>query len=274
MRKYWYTFIVLVLVEFQIVISQSSADAKPVIVNMVDAVKNTPNSCNLAISDVAVVIYAIASIILLFLFIAWCREEDCLIKYKAEWTVGLGVLLAFISSCGFQFLCKDFSVKDYLGFVFPICIGIIGGFYGSLQATETAKIKKALECIDKWDSSELQPCRSNIITPVNLIEQINDCQNAADRLVIMTTAIKANPQIEFHLRVICNFWEKIYILLSRNQVEKTILKEAFYKLYKDKYSNVCNTFLAYLEPGSISQSTTGEIKKHLDKLIGESIWGE
>jgi hypothetical protein len=281
MRKHWYTFLFLSIFIFQIVITQPFAYAKLVSVNIVDAANTAPNSCIFAIADVAVVIYSIASIILLFLFITWCREEDYLIKYKNEWTVGLGVLLAIVSSCGFQFLCKDFSLKDYLGFIFPICIGILGGFYGSLQVTETAKIKKALEYIDKWDSSELQPHRSNIITPTNLIKEINDYQNTEDALAIITTAIKgdnqikANPQIEFDLRFICNFWEKIYILLSRNQVDKTILKEAFCKLYKDKYSKVCNTFLVYLEEGSISQLTiTGEIKKHLDELIRESIWGK
>jgi hypothetical protein len=306
-----------------------------------------PNCMSILIDSASV----LSAIVLLFIFIAWSGQKNWLIKDKDCWTLGLMILLFIVSCGGFQFFSNSFNIKDYIGFVFPICLGIVGGFYSSLQSIKTAKIEKALQYIDKWDSSEVQTHRSNLLlstfnflqsptgttvdpnstgnstrmTKKNLIDEIKELRLGEINGIIVTPeeigeleeennkkkypsteekeqelenkktalkkenlekktvgkddrriqsmkiAISKNSKIKINLRIICNFWEKLYIVLEYQLAEKSILKETFYGLYQDRYIDVCLSFLQYL--ALEENEETSEMQKHLRQLGSEPIWG-
>jgi hypothetical protein len=75
-----------------------------------------------------------------------------------------------------------------------------------------------------------------------------------------------NYKLEFALRTISNFWEKMYIVLKSDLADRDTLRDAFLELYEDKYFKVCRAFLGYLKPKELSLSTVGRMEEHLKDL--------
>jgi hypothetical protein len=235
--------------------------------------------------------FVIGSIFLLIFFGFWANKSDYLVGNQSLSTCGLAILLLFTCWGGLSFFGSD--LREYIKFVFPVALGILGGYYSSLQSIKRSNIEKALEYIDKWDSSELKEHRENILykntfpkqnpnppttqpttastayptTPVtDLIDYVKKSGQTG-----LSGAIQDYPSLKFDLRVICNYWEKIFILLNNNIADKKILKTAFYSLYTERYSFICITFLEYLENSQPqpNQVRYEEMKDHLRKLKEE-----
>jgi hypothetical protein len=230
--------------------------------------------------------FIVPTMLMLFgIFIIWSRQDDFIIKQRLWWTIGLAVLLVLASCEGFQFSQTDFA--SYVVFILPVCLGLLGGFYSSLQSIGTAKIQKALEYIDKWDSADLQKHRQTVIS-TKIIQKVNDskanknCINEETKteedveIEIVRAAIETkdegtgmveiNSDLDFALRTISNFWEKMYIVLNSDLADRATLQDAFRELYEDKYFKVCRAFLGYLESKKSSPSTVGKMEEHLNKL--------
>ncbi|MFN9671049.1 MAG: hypothetical protein ACK552_00110 [Microcystis sp.] len=189
------------------------------------------------------------------------NQQDCFIQNQIPSMIILFVLLCLASVGGVLIFFDNFF--EYLGLILPVFLGIMGGFYASLKSVEatqesikTAKIEKALEYINKWDSTELQTPRRETS---DFVHQINNGNNDISGL------ITKKPQIEFDMRIICNFWEKIYILLRNNLADKSILLEAFRDLYQQKYHRVCTNFLGYLSSTKSEANTA--MSEHLNNLM-------
>jgi hypothetical protein len=242
--------------------------------------------------DLQSLCFVIGSILLLIFFGFWANKSDNLVENQTFSTCGLAILLLFTSWGGLAFFGSD--LREYIKFVFPVVLGILGGYYGSLQSIKKSKVEKALEYIDKWDSSELKEHRENILYK-NTFPKPNPAPPTTESTTVsaaptkptpltdlivyvkqsgqsgLSDAIKDYPSLKFDLRVICNYWEKIYILLNNNIADKKILKTAFYSLYTERYSEICIPFLEYLaesEPQH-SQARYKEMKDHLRKLKQE-----
>jgi hypothetical protein len=232
----------------------------------------------------------VAILIALFgIFIAWAMQSDFLIKNRPFWTIGLAILLGFASYESFQFFPNDLT--SYFVFIFPVCLGLLGGFYSSLQSIGTAKIQKALEYIDKWDSADLQKHRQTVISK-KFVKKVNDVatnnnlesenikkeQEIVERAIETkhegTKEIEINYDLEFALRTISNFWEKMYIVLASNSADRATLQDAFHELYEDKYFKVCRAFLGYLKSKESSRSTVGKMEEHLGKLKAKLMPGK
>jgi hypothetical protein len=285
MRKRWYVFIALALVVFQIAVTQPFAyAANPVEITKVNTVST--GFISDAMSFIQANIAYVAILIALFgIFIAWAMQSDILIKHRPWWTFGLAVLLGLASYESFQFFPTDLA--SYFVFILPVCLGLLGGFYSSLQSIGTAKIQKALEYIDKWDSADLQKHRQAVIS-TKIIQKVNDSKANKNRIneetkteedveiEIVRAAIETkdegtgmveiNSDLDFALRTISNFWEKMYIVLNSDLADRATLQDAFRELYEDKYFKVCRAFLGYLESKKSSPSTVGKMEEHLSKL--------
>lgn len=107
--------------------------------------------------------------------------------------------------------------------------------------------------------------RANIRTELTQIE--GEVRRVVEDSILreMNTVIPAKTQIRFDLRIICNFWEKIYILLRNNLADKSILLEAFRDLYQQKYHRVCTNFLGYLSSTKSEANTA--MSEHLNNLM-------
>lgn len=260
MRKYWRVFIAFFLSTFLIAMIQSLAYA----------ITNNPGSqivFNIP-HDLQSACFVIGSIFLLVFFCFWANKFDWLLNHHIWSTCVLALLLLFTGWGGLTFFGSD--LREYLKFVFPVALGILGGYYSSLQSIKKSKIEKALEYIDKWDSSELKEHRENILYKNNFSKANPPTTDLIDYVkqsgqTGMKEAIIEVPSLRFDLRVICNFWEKIFILLDNNIADKKILKTAFYSLYTERYSGICNSFLDYLEP-TPTQERYKEMKDHLKQL--------
>ncbi|MBD2288987.1 hypothetical protein H6F92_09280 [Microcystis wesenbergii FACHB-1317] len=112
--------------------------------------------------------------------------------------------------------------------------------------------------------------RANIRTELTQIE--GEVRRVVEDSILreMNTVIPAKTQIRFDLRIICNFWEKIYILLDNNLADKSILSEAFRDLYQQKYYQVCTKFLVYLSSREGEPNTA--MSTHLNNLRNNETW--
>lgn len=297
------------------------------------AKKTQESNCKLR---VGLILEGAGLLFLLVFYFTWMNQQDWFIQHQIPSMIILFVLLCLASVGGVLIFFDNFF--EYLGLILPVFLGIMGGFYASLKSVEatqesikTAKIEKALEYINKWDSTELQTPRretsdfvhqinttahaiSAIITAIPngpnsptqddikiavrndapgvsevirraIEEAIGEAFTSSEstqvvvgvRRVVedsilreMNTVIPAKPQIEFDLRIICNFWEKIYILLDNNLADKSILSEAFRDLYQQTYYQVCTKFLVYLSPREGEANTA--MSTHLNNLMSNETW--
>lgn len=214
------------------------------------AKKTQESNCKLR---VGLILEGAGLLFLLVFYFTWMNQQDCFIQKQIPSMIILFALLCLASVGGVLIFFDNFF--EYLGLILPVFLGIIGGFYASLKSVEatqesikTAKIEKALEYINKWDSTELQTPRRETSSPENT----------------------DYSQIEFDMRIICNFWEKIYILLDNNLVDKSILSEAFRDLYQQKYHRVCTNFLKYLSDEKSEANTA--MSEHLNNLNDSETW--
>lgn len=222
------------------------------------AKKTQESNCKLR---VGLILEGAGLLFLLVFYFTWMNQQDCFIQNQIPSMIILFVLLCLASVGGVLIFFDNFF--EYLGLILPVFLGIMGGFYASLKSVEatqesikTAKIEKALEYINKWDSTELQTPRRKTS---DFVHQINTGKNA------ISVLITYKPQIEFDMRIICNFWEKIYILLRNNLADKSILLEAFRDLYQQKYHRVCTKFLKYLSDEKSEANTA--MSEHLNNLM-------
>ncbi|REJ42040.1 MAG: hypothetical protein DWQ54_14135 [Microcystis flos-aquae TF09] len=286
--------------------------------------------------NLGLILEALGLLFLLVLYFRWMNQQDWFIQHQIPSMIILLGLLCLASVGGVLIFFDNFF--EYLGLILPVFLGIIGGFYASLKSVEatqesikTAKIEKALEYINKWDSTELQTPRRET---ADFVHQINTTAHAISAIMAaipdhpnpptqddirnavrnnapgisavmgraieeaigeaftrsgstqvvdgvgrvveysilreMNTVIPAKTQIRFDLRIICNFWEKIYILLDNNLADKSILSEAFRDLYQQKYYQVCTKFLVYLSSREGEPNTA--MSTHLNNLRNDETW--
>lgn len=227
------------------------------------AKKTQESNCKLR---VGLILEGAGLLSLLVFYFRWMNQQDWFIQRQIPSMIILFALLCLASVGGVLIFFDNFF--EYLGLILPVFLGIIGGFYASLKSVEatqesikTAKIEKALEYVNKWDSTELQTPRRETS---DFVHKINTGKNG------ISDSTTDYSQIEFDMRIICNFWEKIYILLGNNLADKSILSEAFRDLYQKKYHQVCTNFLKYLSDEK-SEANTAMIE-HLNNLNNKETW--
>ena len=299
MKRYWQLFFALFSLTFLIVVDQKPSFAMEQFIN---------NAWNYPQMDSVFLVLCFA---LFLYFCLWASKIDILINHHILSTIILAVFLLFTCLSGSAVFKSN---KDYWTLIFPVAFGILGGYYSSLQSIKTAKIEKALEYISKWDSSELQSHRNNLLSvkiPKPKTSDSNNIDNPNNNISlakyldnqvkenqtqiktnqdpnskkdeILGTAIKEiiqeNNNIDLSLRVMSNFWEKIYVLLHHNLIYKDILYEVFYCMYKAKYAQSCQAYLSYLSSSdylssSENQEMINSMKNNLRELENKNKWGK
>jgi hypothetical protein len=269
MRKCWQVFIALFLLTFLIVIFQPLAYAG----SEDSSVPNDPQSY----------LFYIGFSLLFIFFVFWANKKSLLANHDICSSVVLFLFLLLTCWGGLKLFTGTLS-QEYFKLVFPASLAILAGYYNLLQSIKTDKVKKALEYIDKWDSSELIGCRknllnivdpdntANIISLINLADYMEKSRETPSNA--MAKVIAKNSNIKTDLRVISNYWEKIYILLDRDLVDKSILEEAFCSMYKTRYAPICLAFLDYLESLSQGNKEMGIHLKRLKNDLKSKLWGK
>lgn len=236
----------------------------------------------------------ILALLLLFL---WLIREECLfweftnlqitIRSYQFFSVLLIGFLALISWNLYSWFNLDNPV-EYIAFITPAILTVAGGFYASLEAIYSARVEQAIEYMDKWDSNELQQRRITFINEfapqkAAIRNSLTHPQDpVSDELItlinnIVNTTINADPNMS--LKVVSNFWEKIYFLLNYRLADKKLLREAFQSLYQDEFSQACifglkvlDGFLSLENSHLQNNNQTSDMIKHLENLNKDKTW--
>jgi hypothetical protein len=146
------------------------------------AKKTQESNCKLR---VGLILEGAGLLFLLVFYFTWMNQQDWFIQHQIPSMIILFVLLCLASVGGVLIFFDNFF--EYLGLILPVFLGIMGGFYASLKSVEatqesikTAKIEKALEYINKWDSTELQTPRRETS---DFVHQINTTAHAISAIM-------------------------------------------------------------------------------------------
>jgi hypothetical protein len=227
-------------------------------------------------------------LLLLGFYYFWLNQKDLFIQNQ-EWSIFWLFIFLLIAAVGVFLLFSKDKFLESLGLILPIFLGLIGGFYASLKSIESTRVTKAFEYFDKWDSEELQKRRITLLREVRGIQdrieelrgQSLSEQDIVEARTLMNRIKDINQEeLNISVRVVSNFWEKVYFLLQNGLADKKILKDAFKELYQREFSEVCqfglnvldNTLYLNENQKRLTENAPSNMSQHLHQLGEDEIW--